>query len=1114
MKKNVNWLGIPYRIIPFKLLLIMKLIVFVICLTTLGALASSSYSQATKLSLSSKNTSIKQVLLEIENQSEFYFLYNNKLIDVEKKVNVDVKDKKILTILDLLFEGQEVDFSVMDRQIVISPDNINNPGSSEQPQVTGTVTDEFGEPMPGVTVLIKGTTTGAITDDDGNYTVSATSEDVLIFSFIGMRTQEIPVSNQTSIDVTMEVDAIGIDEIVTIGYGVAKKSDLTGSVTKVNVEELEELPNVSVMQSMQGTVAGLNIGAIDAAGQNPTISIRGQNTLSSSSDANAPLIVVDGTIYRGSIVDLNTADIESVDILKDASSAAIYGSQASNGVMIITTKKGSFTDKPIISYNGSYTLQVPSNKIEPMNSAELTEFFPDIYWELGSRIGPDYLQPDPDFSIVPHLKTNEIVTGFNNGIDINWWDAFTGNGYNNSHNISIRGKTKSIGYFVSGGITDVKGFIENDTYKRYSYRMNFDAAINDWMNLGIESFLTRSDYSGVSPSEGVIFSLQPWAPPFDDEGEIIPYPEGGWLNPYLSIEQDDSDKRLNLFANIHADIKLPVKGLQYKINFSQNYRTTNQDRFNPSGANFTGTGYKNSYINYDWTVDNIVTYNNTFNDIHKINATLVYGVEKRDYSYTQAGAQNFTNDILGYNKLEAGDPTLRSINTGKEQEQSLYSMARAIYNYNDRYLITGTVRRDGFSGFGSEDKIGVFPSVAVGWVASEESFISDNLGWLNYFKLRGSYGQTGKRGIGRYDTRAVVSAHPSIIFGDGGSATQGQWISSMANNQLGWETTTGINIGADFSILNSRLFGNVEYYNNKTENILYPIQLPTMTGFSSINTNIGEVANHGIEFTLNGQVVNSSDFKWEASVNFSRNRNEIVSILGFDNDQDGKEDDLVANRLFIGEPQQVIYDYEITGMWQLADRDADVIPSGFFPGTYKIADLNGDGAFSSADDKKILGYSDPAYRVGFSNNISYKRFKLYVFINSIQGGKDYYYGVDGPFVYKKDQLSYSNVPKGAWDYWMPENPDARFRRLDTPSQYAPDRYAQRNFIRLQDVSLSYTFEKSLLSKYDIGSLKVYVSGKNLATITKWRGWDPETGRGFSTGRPLLANYTFGLNVEF
>jgi TonB-linked SusC/RagA family outer membrane protein len=937
-----------------------------------------------------------------------------------------------------------------------------------------------------------------------------------------MKSQEILVGKQSEINISLIIDAIGLDEVVAVGYGTMRRSDLTGSVTKVNIDELSEIPNVSVIQAMQGTVAGLNIGAVDAAGENPSITIRGQNTLSSGAAANAPLIVVDGIIYRGSLVDLNTADIESVDILKDASSAAIYGSEASNGVMFITTKKGDDSGKPIINYSGSYTLQVPSNALKPMKSAEFKEYLPDPYWENGSRIGPDYLEDDPSFSIVDLLKTNEMKEGFLNGTENSMWDILTGNGYINTHNLSVRGKTKSFGYYFSGGITDVKGFMANDEYTKYNYRVNLDAKINDWMSFGMESFLTSSDYSGVAPNQGPAFMMHPWTPIYEENGEPRRDLQGVWFSPLLTIEQDDSDKRLNLWANIHADIKLPVKGLSYRINFSQNYRTTNHDNFNPWGATYTGSGYKNASINYDYTVDNIVSYKNTFNDVHNVNATLVYGVEKRDYSYTNAGAELFTNDLLGYNKLEAGDPTLFSVNTGKEGEQSLYSMARVMYNYNNRYLITGTVRRDGFSGFGTDRKMGVFSSIAFGWVASEENFVKDNITWLNYLKMRGSYGTTGKRGVGRYDTQAIVNAAPVIVFGDGATPTTGQYISSLANNSLGWETTTGANIGADFAVFNSKLHGNIEYYNNNTKDILYAIQLPRLTGFANINTNIGEVANHGIEFSLTGQIMKKGDFVWEASVNFSRNRNKIVSILGDDNDGDGKEDDLINNTLFIGEPTDVIYDYEIIGMWQLADRDAGIIPSGFYPGTYKIADLSGpdgepDGSYSTTYDQKILGYKDPSYRLGISNNISYKRFSLYVFINTIQGGKDYYYGTDDLPFGKNTSLdnASANVPSGAWDYWMPENPDARFRRQDAYAAYNPDRYIQRNFIRLQDVSLSYNFDKKLLTKFDISNLKVFVSGKNLATITKWRGWDPETGEGFNvTGVPVMSNYTFGVNVEF
>lgn len=421
MKKNVKrWKNLS-EFFPFKLLLIMKLTVFIICFSVFGVLASNSYSQSAKLTLNSTNTSIKEVLLEIENNSEFFFLYNNNLIDVERKVNINVHNMKINEILDLIFKGQEVDYSIMDRQIIISPRNMNDFIYVPQKQISGKVTDENDQPMVGVTVFFKGTTNGTTTNMDGEYSLTSIPENaVVVFSFVGMRTQEVSVGNQTEINVTLEVDAIGIEEVVAIGYGTVRKSDLTGAVTKVNVDQLRELPNVSVIQSMQGTVPGLNVGAIDRPGEDPSLSIRGQNSLSGSSADNAPLIVVDGSIYRGSLVDINPNDIESVDVLKDASSAAIYGSQASNGVMIITTKKGTNLGKPIIAYSGSYSVETPSNVLTPMNSAELDPFFRDATW-LDSRLGPDYLQPNPSYSLTQFLKTNEIVQGYNSGLDEDWW---------------------------------------------------------------------------------------------------------------------------------------------------------------------------------------------------------------------------------------------------------------------------------------------------------------------------------------------------------------------------------------------------------------------------------------------------------------------------------------------------------------------------------------------------------------------------------------------------------------------------------------------------------------------------------------------------------------------
>ena len=976
--------------------------------------------------------------------------------------------------------------------------------------ITGKVVDELNQPIPGVTVLIQGTNNGAVTDLNGSYTLQDVPDGaVLVFSFIGYVKQEIAIGSQSIINVTMLTDSQALDEVVVIGYGTLEKRDLTGAVASVDIKQQEELSNVNVFQSLQGRVAGLNIGATTSSGANPRIDIRGQNTLSNSSSDNSPLIVLDGIIYRGSMADINPASVESIEVLKDGSAAAIYGSQAANGVILITSKKGKEIGKPIISYSGQYSLQVATKTLEPFNTAQNKEFLDDVYW-TDSRVGPDYLTVNPDFDVTPFLKTLQISEGYKNNLDNDWWGMLTGNGSINKQDISIRGRSENSGYFVSAGLLDQKGFVKNDDYKRLSLNVNLDTKITDWLTFGMETFLTSSDYSGVSPSVSNIFHFQPFAPIYDNAGDYILEPTGSGLNPFLQYQIDDEEKRLNLFGNFHFDVQLPFfEGFNYRVNYGNNYTLDTHNQFNPWGANFTGSGYKNSDRRYSYILDNIFSYNKTFNEDHRLNLTFLYGVEKIQLSNTDASAQGFVNPTLGFNKLEAGDPNLNSINTGAQQETSLYTMGRAIYTLKNRYMVTATVRRDGFSGFGTNSKFGLFPSFALGWVISDESFLKSS--GIEYLKLRASYGQTGRRALSRYQTLAVMGSAQSIVFGDGGSSTVGQWIASMANNELKWETTTGLNIGVDYELLRSRLYGNVEYYANNTENILYSIQIPQITGFSTIGTNIGNVKNHGLEVVINGRIIEKQDLSWEAGVNFSRNRNEIVSILGADNNGDGKEDDIITNQLFIGQPQNVVYDYEVTGMWQLEDE----VPTGFFPGTYKLNDTNGDGSITP-DDRKILGYRDPSYRFGISNTFRYKSFSFYVFINSIQGGKDYYYADGSPYqdgnLFKKDQLSYSNAM--AFDYWMPDNPNAKYRRLDTPSSFAGRPYDQRSFVRLQDVSLSYSFGSGVLQKLKLSNLKVNISGKNLATWTKWEGWDPETGVGLVAGVPLMRSYTIGLNVEF
>ena len=1131
MKKTLSTLRIHWNMLySSKIWKIMRLTGLLLIICSFQILAEKSYAQGTRLSLDLQHVAIAQVLNEIENQSDFYFLFNNKLIDVERQVDILANDKQISEILNDLFDDHNVEFIVLDRQIVLSPkEYLANTRLQLQPRtITGTVTDENGELLIGVTVMIKGTTQGSITDIEGKYELRL-PEDAksIIFSYVGMGTQEVPVENMTSIDITMVPDILGLDEVVVIGYGTARKSDLTGAVISVDIEEAAELSNVSVLQAMQGTVPGLNIGAVDAAGETPDLVVRGYNTLSTSSADNYPLVVVDGTIYRGNIGDLNPNDIESVDILKDISAAAIYGAQASNGVILITTKKGSrIPSKPMLTYSAKYSLQTPANNIEPMDGIELEEYVRDGYW-LSSRLAPDYLQDNPGFDFSTTFLTPYKLQGWQKGLNRNWWDEFTSNGHINDQNLSVRGSSENLGYFFSGGYTDVEGFIINDEYTRYNLRLNLDFAVNEWLSLGLNSSLVSADHSGIEPTG--LYINSPWAPVYNDNGDYnnergtyINVPNIWVSNVPLQLESEDSDKRLNVFGNAYLDLKIPfISGLSYKFQYSNNYQGRNYYKFDThnhppvTAFAFQGEAFRNTYLDKVWSADNIINYKRTFADNHNVDLTLVYGVEKVTNETTTVRAVQFDDYTLGYNYIAGGNPELNQVGSNKGQESSLYQMARLNYNFAGKYMLTGTVRRDGFSGFGTNKKIGVFPSAALGWVASNESFIGDNLPWMNFLKLRASYGVAGRRAVNRYSTRARIDKFDAYLLGDG-SIQRGQQISTMANDELGWEETTGINLGLDFGVLDSRVRGFVEYYNNNVENVLYNIQLPTITGFSSILKNISKVHNHGVEFSLTGDVVKTSDLRWSVTGNFSLNRNEIKELIG--------TGDLVANRLFIGEPQNVIYGYEITGMWQLEDETAGTIPSGFWPGTYKIADLNGDDSYSagwvndtiSSGDKTILGYADPSYRFSIVSRLDYKNFSLQIIVNSIQGGKDYFWGMADPTASwgGLESVSRFNAPAGRWDYWIPENPDAYYRRLDVGSSYDQVRYDQRNFVRLQDISLSYTFDKSLISRARISGLKVFISGKNLFTFTDWPGWDPETGVGFSHNpRPLMRNFSVGLNVE-
>jgi TonB-linked SusC/RagA family outer membrane protein len=993
-------------------------------------------------------------------------------------------------------------------------------GTGTQKTLEGTVADELGQPLPGVTVVIKGTTIGTVTDVDGKYQVQVSGNDkYLQFSFLGMKTVDVEIAGKLVIDVTMIQDYIGIEEVVSIGYGSVKKSDLTGSVSRVTQEVISERQGISLVQSLQGAIAGLNVGQVNQAGQNPDISIRGRTSISGNQ---SPLIVIDGVIFRGSMVDINPNDIESIDILKDASSSAIYGSQSTNGVVIITTKAGEKSKKPTITYMGFYTLQNPSLEFVPETSDEhkariaAGHFFDSRTEESG------YLAPNPNWEVSSLMRDAEQLRAIENNVTTDWYGMVTNNNIHaQNHNISLQQRTENSGYFVSIGYTDQAGYMLNEDYTRWNTRINLDSDIADWFKIGIQTFMTLSDYSGQDLPLGNRYRDDWFDPAYYEDGTTLnPFPHavGVATNSIYLSEADDYNKRYNIFGNIYADIKIPfIKGLSFKPNFNINYITLSQYWFRDYASSFIGEGRKYEERRTEMTNDYILSFVRTFNDDHSVNATFVYGTENRKATSTQADAANFVSKELGYDKLEAGDATMQMVNTGAWEETSLYTMGRIFYGYKQKYLFTGTIRRDGFSGFSSQNKYGTFPSASLAWVASEESFMQP-VSWLDNLKIRASYGSNGNRTVGRYQTLARVGGGFNYIDGNQ-TPVYTQGITELASPNLKWETTTGLNIGLDFSVLNQRLWGTVDYYNNNTENLLYDVDIPGISRFETFPDNLGKIHNYGIEVTLSSVNIRKGDFEWRSSLAFSLNRDELVELLGFDNDGDGVEDDLVSEGLFIGESLNTVYDYYTSGeLWQFEEYYADVIPATADLGSYKILDYN-ENEIIDPLDKHIQGTSDPLFRFSINNSFSYKGWKLSFFINSIQGNDKFYLGQDNMMSFNSlngTMFDNRNFPASN-DLWSPENPDSRYQRMGVrySSGLGATRYIPRSFVRLQDVNLSYTFEKSILDKIKMQDLRAFINGKNLLTLTNWNGWDPETGERISTGgRPVLRGVTFGLEVKF
>lgn len=969
----------------------------------------------------------------------------------------------------------------------------------------GVVYDSTGEPLIGATVMVKGTTNGTSTDIDGAFSLSNVKKGAtLLFSYVGMDPKEVKWDGQ-AIEVTLSDNESVLNELVVVGYGVQRKSDVTGSVTSVSKDRLSKLPVSNVLQAMQGATSGVTIQQSSSIpGDAPSTIVRGQNSINANS---GPYVVVDGIPLNntgGSLSDIAPNDIESIEILKDASATAIYGTNGANGVILVTTKRGK-EGRAKVTYSGYVGIEDFAKKLQFCDGDQIIQRY------------KDYVAQNPGETMFnENVKYQNEVDNYNAGRQTDWlYDVASRTGVIQDHNVTVSGGSENAKYFVSLDYYDQKGILKGYDYKRYSIRTNLDVDVTKWLQFGTNIFIASHNRDGGRVNLLNAEAMSPWGKVYEDDGSLCIYPmysEQLWSNPLLGTKRDDERRAWNISINGYGVLDFgnmwaPLKGLQYRLNFGYSFSPTRNSWYTGRETNDqNGTGEIKNADTQTRLVENLIYYNRDFGK-HRLGVTLLAAAMRKKYSENTAHATKFVNDNLSYNNLGAGETP--SVKSYADLRTTSSLMGRINYSFDSRYLFTFTVRRDGSSVFGDNNKYGTFPSVAVGWNISNEKFMEPSNSWLNNLKLRLSYGKAGNEAISVYETILKLSVEK---FAMGGNSVVGLIPSTrMANKDLGWEETKTFNVGVDFGFLNNRLNGNIDFYTSTTDGLLLLRRLPNLSGYSDVYANMGKTANHGIELTLNSRNIVTKDFTWSSGLVFSWSHNEIKDLYG------DKTDD-VGNRWFIGHPIGVIYDYEMVGIWQKDEIERgehlnwDPVAE---PGDVKLADRNGDGVIND-DDRYVQGQTTPKWNGGLTNTFTYKGFTLSVFLNTVQGHKNWnrLLSVAGDEMGRRNQTTEIG-------YWTEENCSNEFRSLSKSSNKHNYGYAQDAwFWRIKDVTLSYTFPEKWMSKIGIDNLMLYVSARNLVTWTNWTGWDPETqqdprGSGsWESNYPYTRTYTFGLNVTF
>jgi TonB-linked SusC/RagA family outer membrane protein len=1131
----------------FNIIRISVLLIFIcICVSY----ASNVSSQTAKVNIVNSTRTVGSFIRQVEKETGYMFVYNKKEVDIHRSVSLEKGRIPVSDCLEKIFDGSGISYVFEDDYIVLTKYGKERSLVNQQSKrmVSGIVYDEMGEPVVGANVIEKWTTNGIMTDVDGKFSLNISENAVLQISYIGYVTQEIKTGNQSNITVQLKEDLQALDEVVVIGYGTARKRDLTGAIVSVKAEKMEAEAPRDITDLMRGTAAGLNVGMSTSAKGALTPSVRGVTTLSAGSD---PTIVLDGVIYYGALSDINTNDVESIDVLKDASSAAVYGSQAANGVIVITTKKGKSKEGgvPVITVNANVGFVQSANQMkvldgkgyikyrqdyEVLNKGEeylskYPEMFTNPFELSGTSVNQldwyNYSQKDPVSSVSDEQLTrawlsrlefySPEIDNYLAGIETNWADLVLHDGLQQDYTIGIANSIDNVTYRWSLGYVDREGIIVGDEYKNLRTRLNIDSKITNFLTVGMNTNFSTRDESSIPVSWGAMVANSPYASNNldDPESNYRYYVAGDAMtaNPLYAREYiDQSTYYYSLNANLYAQIKLPF-GMEYQINYAPYLQWYNGFRHRYAESEIEtngGTSTRTHNIKYHWTVDNILRWKKEFVNIHTIEITLLANAEQRKTWSTSANTYEYSpSDVLGYHYLGAGlNPTVSSSDTYWTGDAL---MGRLFYSFKNKYMLTTSVRRDGYSAFGVRNKRATFPSVALGYVFTSEDFMEKTSGWLNYGKIRFSWGQNGNRDIGQYTALSDMNTDNVPYIDHSGLVYTGtyMYVGSMANRSLKWERTESYNLGLDFSLFNDIISGSAEAYLGTTKDLLVSRSLPSITGFSSVMANLGKLENKGLELMLNANILKKRNLAWSASSTFSMNRRKIISLYGdMVNilDENGniigqKETDDPGNGWFIGQDPDRIWAYKRKGIWQLGEEEAASV-YGCKPGDFKYIDQDENGVMNN-EDKVFQGYKTPRARISLRNDFTiYRDFNVSFTMYSYLG----HYGAfneaanyNGGMPYR---YSYYDMP-----HWTKDNPVNDYARISSNNQGT--NWVNKSFVRLDNISVSYNIPKKLLKKISVQQMRLTVTGRNIAVWSPyWNFWDPENGS--------LSPRSFNLGVNF